>query len=330
MGSLAVNHHWPHSRSGHSVLVTGAAGFLGSWTVKEFASRGAHVVGLDIAWTDEAKGTAPDSVAIVDGDVRDSKTLTDVLGDFEISEVIHLAAQTLVGPAFEDPLDTFEHNIRGTWSVLDACRGLGQLKALVIASSDKAYGDIGGDPYDEEMPLRPAHPYDVSKACSELIAGTYAKSYGQPVVISRCGNLYGGGDLNWSRIVPGTIRAVLDSERPVIRSDGTYVRDYLYVEDAARAMVALTDAAVERPELHGEAFNFAAGVRLSVLEIAVKILKLMGSDLKLDIRNEAAHEIPQQRLRADKARELLDWEPDFSLDEGLERTICWYTDHLSS
>ena len=309
---------------GRRVLVTGAAGLLGGWVTPALALAGAEVIGLDIDWA-AAPMKRHAGLQVVHGDVRDLAQLTGILGEPPgVDAVIHLAAQPIVQQANDDPIPTFEHNIAGTWCVLEACRRVPHVRGLLVASSDKAYGDGSAIAYDEAMPLRARHPYAVSKACTDLLAQTYAESYGLPVVISRCGNLYGGGDFNWSRIVPGTIRSVLRAERPVIRSDGSPVRDYLYVEDVAAGMLALTRAVLEQPELAGEAFNFGGGDRLSVIDVVRMILGAMATDLEPDVRNDAVNEIAEQRVGAEKARRLLGWEPAHRLDEGLQRTIAWY------
>ena len=244
--------------------------------------------------------------------------------------VVHLAAQTQVGVANADPVSSFEHNILGTWVVLEACRRLDSLQSLVVASSDKAYGDRGGAPYVESDPLDGRHPYAASKTCADVLAQTYAESFGVPVTISRCGNMYGGGDLEWERIVPGTIRSLLRSESPIIRSDGQFVRDYLYVEDAAEGVALLAQATAERAELRGAAFNLAAEDRLSVLELVDRIGELAGVDLEPEILDEAANEIREQRVDATKARAELGWRPRHTLDEGLRSTIDWYRDYLTA
>jgi CDP-glucose 4,6-dehydratase len=200
--------------------------------------------------------------------------------------------------------------------------------SIVIASSDKAYGDQEDLPYGEETPLQGRHPYDVSKSCADLIAQSYARTYDLPVAITRCGNFYGGGDLNWNRIVPGTIRSLLRGDRPVIRSDGQYVRDYFYVEDGAAAYMLLAQQVHRRPELHGQAFNFSNETEITVLGIVNRILRAMNSNLEPDVRNEANNEILRQSLSATRAREVLHWTPMFTLEEGLERTIKWYREHI--
>jgi CDP-glucose 4,6-dehydratase len=267
-------------------------------------------------------------VVTVRGDVRDQALLERALGEYEVDTVIHLAAQTIVGIANRNPASTFETNIQGTWALLEACRRSPAVRQVVFASSDKAYGDCDTLPYDEATPLVGRHPYDVSKSCSDLIAQSYATTYGLPVTITRCGNFYGGGDLNWNRLVPGTIRSVLRGQRPVIRSDGTYVRDYFYVEDGAHAYMVLAEKMAADPSLAGHAFNFSNEIQVPVRELVERILRAMGSELEPEIRDEAKHEIRHQYLSAAKARRVLGWEPLFTLDEGLARTIRWYGDFL--
>jgi CDP-glucose 4,6-dehydratase len=315
-------------RLGRTVLITGAAGLLGGWVARELLASGASVVGLDNAWNGARATIPPKEVEQVDGDVRDTALIRTLVTERGIDTLIHLAAQTLVGPAIDDPVDTFSNNIEGSWSVLEACRVTGTVRRIVVASSDKAYGDASGRPYREEMALRPQHPYDTSKAVTDMLAQTYAFTYGLPVAITRCGNLFGGGDLNWSRIIPGTIRSVVKGEAPVVRSDGTFVRDYLYVRDAAAGVVALADAVGNRPEIAGAAFNFAAGVRPSVIDVVRRILALMGSDLEPVVMALPLKEIPEQRVSAARARRLLGWRPRVSLESGLRETIEWYRGYL--
>jgi CDP-glucose 4,6-dehydratase len=270
------------------------------------------------------RGQLLDRVKVVRGDVSDQALLERTLGEYEIDTVIHLAAQTIVGIANRNPTSTFETNIAGTWALLEACRRSPTVKQIVIASSDKAYGDHEVLPYSEDVPLQGRHPYDVSKSCADLIAQSYATTYGLPVAITRCGNFYGGGDLNWNRIVPGTIRSVLREQRPVIRSDGQYVRDYFYAEDGASVNMVLAEALASQPELAGQAFNFSNEIQVTVLQLVEKLLGLMNSKLEPDVRSEATNEIRHQYLSAAKARERLNWQPQFTLDEGLRRTIDWY------
>ncbi|HVL12291.1 MAG TPA: NAD-dependent epimerase/dehydratase family protein [Gemmata sp.] len=314
-------------------LVTGATGLVGGWVVKRLLRSQADVVCLVRDWVPESEFVRtgmPAQVKTVRGDVCDQQLLERVLGEYEIDTVIHLAAQTLVPVANRNPVATFETNIGGTWALLEACRRSPKVKQVVLASSDKAYGDAEKLPYDESTPLCGRHPYDVSKSCADLIAQSYATTYGLPVAITRCGNFYGPGDLNWNRIVPGTIRSVLRGERPVIRSDGLNVRDYFYVEDGAAAYLLLAEKLAADPSLRGEAFNFSNEIQLTVLELVEKVLGLMGSRMTPDVRNEASNEIRHQSLSAAKAREKLDWRPLFTLDEGLRKTITWYSNVVAA
>jgi CDP-glucose 4,6-dehydratase len=271
-----------------------------------------------------------DKVRTVRGDLLDEALLERILGEYEVNTVLHLAAQTIVTIANRNPLATFETNIAGTWRLLEACRRSPTVKQIVLASSDKAYGDLEGQTYDERTPLQGTHPYDVSKSCADLIGQAYAVSYDLPVTITRCGNFYGGGDLNWNRIVPGTIRSVLRDERPVIRSDGQYVRDYFYVEEGAAVYMLLAERLASDPSLRGEAFNFSNEQPMTVREIVDRILVQMGSNLVPDVRGEVSNEIPYQALNAEKARKRLDWQPLMSLDQGLKQTISWYGDFLGA
>lgn len=314
-------------------LVTGATGLVGSWLVQRLKNAGAEVVALVRDWvpaSEAVRSGVLDRVTVVRGDVRDQPLMERVLGEFEIDTVIHLAAQTIVGIANRNPVSTFETNVQATWGMLEACRRSPRVKQIVLASSDKAYGDQEKLPYDETTPLQGKHPYDVSKSCADLIAQTYANTYGSPVVITRCGNFYGGGDLNWNRIIPGTIRSIYRKERPVIRSDGQFVRDYFYVEDGAAAYMHLAEQLAARPdELRGQAFNFSNENPVTVLQIVAAVSHAMNSDLTPDIRNEANHEIRKQFLSASKAKRILNWRPLFTLEEGLANTIGWYRDFLA-
>lgn len=308
-------------------LVTGATGLVGSWLVKRLLTKGADVVCLIRDWVPESELTRTglvDRVKVVRGDVQDQELLERTLGEYEVDTVIHLAAQTIVPIANRNPVSTFATNIGGTWALLEASRRSPLVKQIVLASSDKAYGDHESLPYSEDAPLQGRHPYDVSKSCADLIAQSYAATYNLPVVITRCGNFYGGGDLNWNRLVPGTIRSVLRGQRPVIRSDGTLIRDYFYVEDGASVYMLLAESLWKNPELRGHAFNFSNETQVTVLELVQKILAHMNSDLEPDVRNEATNEIRHQYLSAEKARRHLNWSPTFSLDEGLAETIKWY------
>jgi CDP-glucose 4,6-dehydratase len=315
------------------VLVTGATGLIGGWLVRRLIAAGADVVGLVRDWVPQAelvRGRLVEAVTVVRGDVRDQSALERALGEYEIDTVIHLAAQTIVGIANRNPVSTFETNVAGTWSLLEACRRSPAVKQIVVASSDKAYGEHETLPYTEDAPLQGRHPYDASKSCADLIAQTYAHTYALPVAVTRCGNFYGGGDLNWNRIVPGTIRSVLRGHRPVIRSDGEYVRDYFYAEDGALANMVLAERLAANPDLRGEAFNFSNEIQVTVIDLVRRILALMNSDLAPDIRGEATNEIRHQYLSAEKARRALDWRSLFTLEEGLRRTIDWSKNFLET
>jgi len=308
-------------------LVTGATGLVGGWLVRRLVEAGADVVCLVRDWIPQSelmRAGLIDKIKVVRGDVCDQSLMERTLGEYEVDTIIHLAAQTIVGVANRNPVSTFEANIAGTWSLLEASRRSPTVKQIVVASSDKAYGDHEILPYSEEAPLQGKHPYDVSKSCADLIAQAYGKTYNLPVAITRCGNFYGGGDLNWNRIVPGTIRSVLRGQHPVIRSDGQFVRDYFYVEDGAAANMALAEGLADKPELRGQGFNFSNEIQVTVLELVRRILELMDSNLEPDVRNEATNEIRHQYLSAAKAKSMLGWQPRFTFDEGLRRTIDWY------
>ena len=314
-----------------SVFITGATGLLGGWLTRHLLEQGASVTALvrdSVPQSEFERCKMRQQVNVVRGDLSKPALLERVLGEYEVETVFHLAAQTIVGIANRNPISTFESNIRGTWNLLEACRRSPKVSAIVMASSDKAYGDQRVLPYTEAMPLQGRHPYDVSKSCADMIAQSYAHTFGVPVAITRCGNFYGGGDLNWNRVVPGTIRSVLRNERPIIRSDGKYVRDYFYIEDGAAAYVLLAERLTADKSLIGSAFNFSNELQITVVELVDAILKQMGSKLKPEILNQASNEIRHQYLSAERARKELQWHPKFTLDQGLERTIAWYKEVL--
>ncbi len=314
-------------------FVTGATGLMGSWLLRSLVDAGAEVTVL-------VRDGAPRSIAAtsglllqvgtVYGSLEDFNLIRRSLSEYSIDTVFHLAAQPLVGVAKLDPLSTLETNVRGSWNVLEAARLCG-VRQTVIASSDKAYGASPDLPYTEKHPLQGRYPYDVSKSCTDLIATMYATTYGLPVGIMRCANLFGGGDLNFSRTIPGAVEATLKGERFVIRSDGKFVRDFLYVKDAALAYMRVAEALASNPSLAGEAFNFGLGLRLTVLELVGTILEMMGrKDLEPIVQNRASHEIREQYLSCEKAQTVLEWSPQYTLIEGLRETIAWYSKHFES
>jgi CDP-glucose 4,6-dehydratase len=314
------------------VLVTGATGLVGGWVVRRLCDASADVVCLlrdGVPRSELVTSGLVAQVRTVMGDVRDQELLERALGEYEVTTVIHLAAQTTVGVANRNPVSTLDTNIRGTWALLEACRRSPAVRQIVVASSDKAYGEQKTLPYTEETPVLGNHPYDVSKSCADLLAQMYAKTYQLPVAVTRCGNFFGGGDLNWSRLVPGTIRSVVRGERPVIRSDGQFVRDYLYVEDGAQAYLRLAEQMDATPALAGEVFNFSYEQPLTVLDVVRRLLAVMDSGLEPDVRNEASHEIRKQYLDASKARRVLGWHPEFDVDRGLRATSDWYREYFA-
>lgn len=312
-------------------FVTGATGLVGYWTVRRLVELGADVTCLVRDWTPHSELIRTgliNEVKTVRGDVRDRDLLERILGEYETDTVIHLAAQTIVTIANRNPISTFETNIGGTWNLLEACRRSLKVRQVVMASSDKAYGSQSILPYTENTPLRGEHPYDVSKSAADLIARTYAVTYDLPVVVTRCGNFYGGGDLNWNRIVPGTIRTLIRGRTPTIRSNGNYVRDYFYVEDGAEAYLMLARRLADNHGLSGESFNFSYEKGISVLDLVKRIIEMMNFSLEPEVMNETSNEIIEQSLDCSKAKAVLGWKPMFSLGEGLERTIEWYRKFL--
>lgn len=317
---------WRH----RTVAVTGATGFLGAHLVGLLVSSGAEVV---ILVRDDVPPTAiaaswEGRVSSVRGAVEDQQTIERMLGEYHVSTLFHLAAQTQVEVANRNPVSTFESNVAGTWSVLEAAKRSPLIEAVVLASSDKAYGTQEQLPYTEEMELRAVHPYDVSKACADLIGQSYAKTFGLPLAITRCGNFFGPGDTNWARLVPGVARDLLEGRAPIIRSDGSPTRDYLYVVDGALAYVQLAESLAKDDSLAGEVFNFSTERPLSVLELVDLIQNATKTSVEPIVRAEATHEIPDQYLSAAKARAVLGWKPAYTVDDALTETVDWYRDYL--
>jgi CDP-glucose 4,6-dehydratase len=329
MESLGITMNW----KGNRVLVTGATGIVGSWLVKQLLQEGAFVVTLIRDWNPQSELIRSGDVqwtTVVSGELENFQSLERAISENGIDTVFHLGAQPLVGTALRSPLPTFEANIRGSYNLLEACRIHKDLvKRIVVASSDKAYGDVDALPYTEDMAPLGRFPYDVSKSCTDLLARSYSQTYGLPIAIARCGNIYGGGDLNWSRIVPGTIRSFLGKERPLIRSDGKFTRDYIFVLDVVQAYLLLASKAPDE-EIRGEAFNFSGEQPWTVLDIVKNIQELMRCDqLEPHILNQANAEIRDQYLDSSKAKRLLGWAPLFSLEKGLVQTIEWYKEFMA-
>ena len=323
-----VNSTW-HERT---VLVTGATGLLGSWLVKSLVGSGARVVALirdHDPQSELLRSGLVRRITVVDGRLESLADIERALAVNEVDTVFHLGAQTLVGPALHDPVGTLEVNVRGTWNLLEACRRQSALvQRVLVASSDKAYGGAPSLPYTEDTPLRGQHPYDVSKSCADLLAQSWFHTYGTPVVIARCGNIYGGGDLNWSRLVPGAIRSLLHGQRPIVRSDGTFLRDYVYVEDAVDAYLKMADS-LATPGVAGQAFNFGPGKPETVLGVIASIAEQLGrGDLEPVVQDSARAEIRDQFLDATRAASVLGWQPKWSLKTGLAPTISWYRSFL--
>lgn len=320
---MSRSSYWKERR----VFVTGCTGILGSWLTLALLEAGADVVGLirdRVPLSNLRLSGAEQRITAVDGEIADGELLERVLNEYEIEVVFHLAAQPLVRLANRAPLGTFDTNIRGAWLLMEACRRSRTVQRIVVASSDKAYGDQAALPYGEDAPLQGRHPYDVSKSCADMIAQAYYTTYKLPVGITRCGNIYGGGDFNWDRIVPGTARSVLRGEAPVIRSDGTLLRDYLYVADIVEGYLRLAEC-LEDPALHGQAFNFGLDDPKTVLEIARAIIAISDCPhLEPIVLNQAHHEIARQYLASEKAQRLLGWRAQSSLEAGLRQTLAWY------
>lgn len=315
-----------------NVFVTGATGLLGAWLTKELVGKGANVVALVRDWVPKSnlfQDNTHNEVIQVKGQVEEYLLLERVLNEYETEVVFHLAAQTIVGIANNNPLSTFETNIKGTYNLLEAVRRNPQVKKVIVASSDKAYGDQKVLPYREDFPLVGRHPYDVSKSCADLLCHAYYETFGLPICVTRCGNFYGGGDLNFNRIVPGTIRSVYFGEPVMIRSDGSLIRDYFYIKDAVHAYIHLAEK-MEELKIAGQAFNFSNEIQVTVIELVKKVLEVMvaeGHEIKILARN--SNEIRHQYLSSQKAREVLEWKPLYNLEQGLEETVNWYREHFN-
>lgn len=318
---------WQHK----NVFVTGGAGLLGSWLINYLIKTDATVTTLirdHVPYSNLFLDKTFSKINAVDGAIEDYLLIERILTEYEVDTVFHLAAQTIAPIANVNPLSTFETNIKGTWTILEACRRSPLVKRIIVASSDKAYGDSDTLPYTEEVPLKGRHPYDVSKSCADLLAQAYFVSYNLPVCITRCGNLFGGGDLNFNRLFPSVIRSALFKEQPLLRSNGNSVRDFFYVEDAVIGIIRLTETMSKR-SINGEAFNFSNEEPLTVFDMATRILKRMNSRSKLKILNTSKNEIQKQYLSAKKAHDILGWQPTFTLDEGIDKTIDWYRGFFS-
>lgn len=320
---------------GRNVLITGAAGFVGSWISKSLLEDGANVVAFlkedasDILL--RYSGVYPKLKAVIKGDITNFDLIKKTFVDFDIDTCFHLAAQAIVGIANESPIPTFETNIKGTWNILEAARTIESVKRVVVASSDKAYGEPIKVPITEEHPLLASYPYDASKACADILSRVYSKTYGLPVGVTRCCNIYGGGDLNFSRIIPDSIRSIILNKNPVIRSDGTPVRDFIFVMDAVSGYLTLAEN-LERDEIKGEAFNFGSNSHITVLDLVNKIIEISGKNLKPEIigKSKPKAEIDVQYLSSEKAEKLLSWKPEVILDEGLKEAILWYSNFFAS
>jgi CDP-glucose 4,6-dehydratase len=317
---------------GRRVFITGCTGFLGSWLTAALLERGAEVVGLVRLREPESQLVRTGLISHIEqvsGELLDYALLRRTLVECHIDTVFHLAGQTIVGVANREPVETFETNIRGTWLLLEAARQTPSVRGIVVASSEKAYGEQLKLPYREEYPLQGRHPYEVSKSCADLIAQSFAHTYGLAIAVTRCSNLYGGGDLNWNRLIPGTIRSVLTGQRPVIRSDGSFRRDYLYVADAVLGYLMLAEHLTE-PAVRGQPFNLGSGCPVSALELVQTIVAISGRpELEPIILNEVKHEIQDEYLSPHKAVQAVGWRQQYSLTRGLEEAMAWYRAYLS-
>lgn len=313
------------------ILVTGASGFLGSWLVEELISQRAFIVALVRDYEHQSLfyyNKLQTKTTVVSGDLLDFNCLLRILNEYDIDSVFHLGAQPIVGIANRSPLSTFKSNIEGTWNLLEACRLSSWVRKIIIASSDKAYGDQPMVPYQETMSLQGKHPYDVSKSCADLLAQSYFHSFKLPICVTRCGNFFGGGDFHFNRIVPGTIKSIVEKKNPIIRSNGMFVRDYIYIQDVVHAYLTLWKA-MDNEEILGETFNFSTDQPFSVIELVNIILQIAdAAHLQPIVENNTSNEIMNQHLSSEKARNLLDWKPNFGVQEGLIQTFKWYSSFL--
>lgn len=312
------------------VFVTGGGGYVGSWLVKGLLDCGAEVICLlrdGVPQNNLKLLDIEDQIVRVTGDICNDALIERAINEYEADTVFHLAAQSLVGTANRSPVGTFESNIRGTWTVLDAARRVSTVTRVVVASSDKAYGSAPTLPYNEDFPMSGLHPYDASKSCTDIIARTYAHTYDLPVTVTRCANIYGGGDLNFNRIVPDTIKHLVEGRAPVIRSDGTFLRDYLYVEDAVHAYLRLAERTADT-DVRGLAFNIGIGKPISVLDVVNTLIAIHGTNVEPVIQNRAKAEIHSQYLDCTRATELLGWAPQNDLQAGLKKAYDWYAAYL--
>jgi CDP-glucose 4,6-dehydratase len=319
---------------GKNVLVTGATGFVGSWLTKSLVEKKANVIALIRDHIPDSPliymGIYPKLKAVVEGDIIDYATVNRVFNEYDINTCIHLAAQTIVGAANRSPIPTFETNIKGTWNILEVALKSETLERIVIASTDKVYGEPIKLPITEEHPLAATYPYDASKACVEILTRAYFETYDLPVCLTRCCNIYGGGDLNFSRIVPDTIRSIILNKNPIIRSDGTPVRDFIYIDDVVNAYITLAEN-VDSKNVKGEAFNFGSNSPIKILDLVNKMIKISGKNLKPLIKGKGKikGEISEQYLSSKKAKEILNWKPEVPLEDGLKKTIKWYEDFFT-
>ncbi len=315
-----------------NVLLTGASGLVGSWLAESLVDQGANVTVLlrdHVPSSHLFEKSIWSKVNAVRGELEDYWAVERAMNEYEIDLVFHIGAQAIVGTANRSPISTFKSNIEGTWNVLEAARNSKLIKGVVVASSDKAYGDHEKLPYTEDMPLQGRHPYDVSKSCADLIAQTYFHTYKLPLAVARCGNIYGPGDMNFNRIIPGTIRSIVNGQDPIIRSDGTYIRDYIFVKDIANAYMTLAEN-LHRPDVCGEVFNFSVANKITVIQLVNLIAKEMGVKCHPVIQNTISGEIKQQYLSSDKAKKVLGWIAKYPIEKGLKETIPWYEKYLKS